>query len=175
MNSFLSNYFGSRKGEAAPHSPSARFKLQVVLKVIVGKPLMKALAVNALGRGFELDDIDIAAPIGREVLVDVQTSGLCHTVLLFASHDIVPMPAVLGHEVAGIVAEIGPDVREFRFGDHVAGSLAQSCGACARCQSGRSFQCLHPESTLRRRSDPPRLSRRGALHSDLNHRQRESR
>ena len=87
---------------------------------------MKALVVNALGRGFELDDIDIAAPIGREVLVDVQASGLCHTDLLFASHDIVPMPAVLGHEIAGIVAEIGPDVRQFRVGDHVVGSLAQS-------------------------------------------------
>ena len=123
---------------------------------------MKALVVNALGRGFELDDIDIAAPIGREVLVDVKASGLCHTDLLFASHDIVPMPAVLGHEIAGIVAEIGPDVRQFRVGDHVVGSLAQSCGACARCLSGRSFQCLHPDSTLRRPSDPPRLSRRGA-------------
>jgi len=123
---------------------------------------VKALVVNALGRGFELDDIDIAAPIGREVLVDVQASGLCHTDLLFATHDIVPMPAVLGHEVAGIVAEIGPDVRQFRVGDHVVGSLAQCCGACARCLSGRSFQCLSPESTLRKASDPPRLSRRGA-------------
>lgn len=122
---------------------------------------MKALVVNALGRGFELDDIDIAAPIGREVLVEVQASGLCHTDLLFASHDIVPMPAVLGHEIAGIVAEIGPDVRQFRVGDHVVGSLAQSCGACARCLSGRSFQCLHPDSTLRRPDDPPRLSRQG--------------
>jgi S-(hydroxymethyl)glutathione dehydrogenase / alcohol dehydrogenase len=123
---------------------------------------MKALVVNALGQGFELDDIDIATPIGREVLVDVQASGLCHTDLLFASHDIIPMPAVLGHEVAGIVAEIGPDVRQFRVGDHVVGTLAQSCGACARCQSGRSFQCLHPDSTLRRPGDPQRLSRRGA-------------
>jgi S-(hydroxymethyl)glutathione dehydrogenase/alcohol dehydrogenase len=123
---------------------------------------MKALVVNALGRGFELEDIDIAAPIGREVLVDVKASGLCHTDLLFASNDIVPMPAVLGHEVAGIVAEIGPEVRQFRVGDHVVGSLAQCCGACARCLSGRSFQCLYLESTLRRPSDPPRLSRRGA-------------
>src|SRR5258706_10630241 len=46
-------------------------------------------------------------------LVDVQASGLCHTDLLFATHDIVPVPAVLGHEVAGIVAEVGPDVAQF--------------------------------------------------------------
>jgi S-(hydroxymethyl)glutathione dehydrogenase/alcohol dehydrogenase len=122
---------------------------------------MKALVVNALGRGFDFEDVQIAAPMGREVLVDVQASGLCHTDLLFASHDIVPTPAVLGHEAAGIVAEVGPDVAQFRVGDHVVGSLAQSCGACARCLSGRSFQCQHPESTLRRATDAPRLSRDG--------------
>ena len=62
---------------------------------------MKALVVNALGRGFDFEDIQIATPIGREVLVDVQASGLCHTDVLFATHNIVPTPAVLGHEVAG--------------------------------------------------------------------------
>src|SRR5260370_1183693 len=123
---------------------------------------MEALVLNALGRGFDFEDVDIAAPMGREVLVDVQASGLCHTDLLFATHDIVPTPAVLGHEVAGIVVAVGPDVAQLRVGDHVVGSLAQSCGACARCLSGRSFQCTHPESTLRRPSDAPRLSRNGA-------------
>jgi S-(hydroxymethyl)glutathione dehydrogenase / alcohol dehydrogenase len=93
---------------------------------------MKALVLNTLGRGFDFEDVDIAAPMGREVLVNVQASGLCHTDLLFATHDIVPTPAVLGHEVAGIVAEVGPDVAQLRVGDHVVGSLARSCGACAR-------------------------------------------
>src|SRR5579871_1211047 len=122
---------------------------------------MKALVLNAVGRGFDFEDIQIAAPIGREILVDVQASGLCHTDLLFATHDIVPTPAVLGHEVAGIVAAVGPDVAQFHVGDHVVGSLAQSCGACARCLSGRPFQCEFPESTLRRPADLPRLSRNG--------------
>jgi S-(hydroxymethyl)glutathione dehydrogenase / alcohol dehydrogenase len=122
---------------------------------------MKALVVNALGGRFEPDDVEIASPIGREVLVDVQASGLCHTDVLFATNNIIPMPAVLGHEVAGIVAEVGPDVQQFKIGDHVVGSLVQSCGACARCLSGRSFQCQHPESTLRRPTDPPRISRHG--------------
>jgi S-(hydroxymethyl)glutathione dehydrogenase/alcohol dehydrogenase len=123
---------------------------------------MKALVVNALGRGFDYEDVQIAQPIGREALVNVQASGLCHTDLLFATHNIVPTPAVLGHEVAGIVAAVGPDVTQLHVGDHVVGSLAQSCGACARCLSGRPFQCKHPEATLRRPGDPPRLSRNGA-------------
>jgi S-(hydroxymethyl)glutathione dehydrogenase / alcohol dehydrogenase len=49
---------------------------------------MKALVVNALGRGFDLEDVDIASPIGREVLAEVQASGLCHTDLLFAANNI---------------------------------------------------------------------------------------
>ena len=120
---------------------------------------MKALVLNALGRGFDFEEVEIASPSGREVLVDVQASGLCHTDLLFATHDIVPTPAVLGHEIAGIVAAIGPDVTQFHVGDHVVGSLAQTCGGCVRCLSGRSFQCQHPEATLRRPTDAPRLTR----------------
>ena len=48
---------------------------------------MKALVLNAVGHGFDVENVDIAPPIGREVLVDVQASGLCHTDLLFATHD----------------------------------------------------------------------------------------
>src|ERR1700758_3827796 len=122
---------------------------------------MKALVVNAVGGGFDFEDVDIAAPLGREVLVDVRASGLCHADLLFAANPIFPTPAVFGHEICGIVAEIGPEVTQFHAGDHVVGSLAQSCGSCPRCQSGRSFQCQHPEATLRRPTDAPRLSRNG--------------
>ena len=129
---------------------------------------MKALVLNAVGREFDFEDVDIAAPIGREVLVDVRGSGLCHTDVLFAANPIFPTPAVFGHEISGIVAEIGPDVAQFHVGDHVVGSLAQSCGSCPRCQSGRSFQCQHPEATLRRPNDPARLSRKGqALYQGL--------
>ena len=122
---------------------------------------MKALVVNALGRGFDVEDVEIAPPKGREVLVDVQASGLCHTDLLFATHDLAPTPSVLGHEVAGIAAEVGPDVTQVHVGDYVVGSLAQACGGCPRCLSGRPFQCQHPEATLRRPDDAPRLSRGG--------------
>jgi len=122
---------------------------------------MKALVVNGLGRGFDLEDVEIAEPEGREVLLDVRASGLCHTDILFATHNIVPFPTVLGHEVAGVVTKLGPGVTQFQVGDHVVGSLNQFCGTCARCLSGRPFQCLHPEATLRRPSDPPRLSRKG--------------
>ena len=53
---------------------------------------MKAMVLNAVGRAFDFEDVDITAPIGREALVNVQASGLCHTDLLFATDSI---PAVL--------------------------------------------------------------------------------
>jgi len=122
---------------------------------------MKAVVLNKLGGGFDFEDVDLAAPIGREVLVEVRASGLCHTDLLFATHDIAPTPSVLGHELAGVVIGVGPEVAQVRVGDHVVGALTQFCGACGRCSSGRTFQCLHPESTLRPGNMPPRLTRRG--------------
>jgi S-(hydroxymethyl)glutathione dehydrogenase/alcohol dehydrogenase len=120
---------------------------------------MKALVLNAVGRGFDLEDVDLANPTGREVLVEVRASGLCHTDLLFATHAFMQLPIVLGHEVAGVVAAVGPEVTQVKVGDHVAGSLVQACGTCARCLSGRAFQCLHPEATLRTATEAPRISR----------------
>src|SRR4029450_873962 len=119
------------------------------------RPAMKALVLNALGRGVDFEDVDIAGPMGREVLVNVQASGLCHTDLLFATHDIAPTPSVLGHEVAGMVAAVGPDVAQVRVGDRVVGSLAQACGGGARCVAGPPVQWLHSESTLRSRGRTP--------------------
>src|SRR5580693_7053563 len=108
---------------------------------------MKALVINAVGGGFELEDVDLAAPVGHEVLVEVRASGLCHTDLTIAKHGLFPTPSVLGHEIAGVVAGVGPDVAALRVGDHVVGSLTQACGACARCLSGRPFQCIYPDAT----------------------------
>ena len=124
--------------------------------------VMKALVLNAIGSGFELEDVDMAAPVRREVLVEVRASGLCHTDLTIATHPIFPTPSVLGHEVAGVVAAVGPEVTQLRAGDHVVASLTQACGACERCLSGRPFQCGHPDATVRGSTEPSRLSRKGA-------------
>ena len=124
---------------------------------------MKAAVVNAVGGGFSVEEISIAAPIGREVLVDIKAAGLCHTDHTVATIDIgYAMPSVLGHEVAGVVAGVGPSVTSVAVGDHVVGCLAQSCGGCARCLDGRPLQCQRPEATLRAAGQPPRLSREGA-------------
>jgi S-(hydroxymethyl)glutathione dehydrogenase/alcohol dehydrogenase len=123
---------------------------------------VKAAVVNSAGTGFVIEDISVAEPIDREVLVNVKAAGLCHTDHTIASVDLgYPMPAVLGHELAGVVVAVGPAVTQVRVGDHVIGCLAQSCGACARCLDGRPFQCPHPTATERPSTAPPRLTRDG--------------
>jgi len=124
---------------------------------------VKAAVLNKTAGSFEIENIEIDEPQGREVLIDVKASGLCHSDLHMAETDYgLPLPVVFGHEVAGVVTRIGPDVTEFAVGDHVVGSLVQYCGHCAACLAGRTYQCLHPEATLRAESDSPRLSRDGA-------------
>ncbi|GAA2228142.1 Zn-dependent alcohol dehydrogenase [Herbiconiux moechotypicola] len=123
---------------------------------------MKATLVREIGAGFVTEDVELAAPIGREVLVDVKASGLCHTDLTFSRNDMgTPLPMLLGHEVAGVVAAVGPGVTEFAVGDHVVGCLVQSCGKCEACLTGRTFQCEHPEETLRHATDAPRVTAGG--------------
>ena len=80
---------------------------------------MKAPVANRLGGEFEFEDVDVAEPRGREVLVEVRASGLCHTDLLLARHDIVPLPALLGDELAGIESQVGTEVAQLRVGNHV--------------------------------------------------------
>lgn len=125
---------------------------------------MKAAVVEALGAGFKIVDVDLAEPIGREVLIDVRASGLCHTDLTIATHDIgvFPMPVLCGHEVAGVVAGVGPEVTEFTPGDHVTACLVQSCGTCAVCLAGRPYQCPNSGTLMRGPQLQPRLSRGGA-------------
>ncbi|MQY31596.1 zinc-binding dehydrogenase [Nocardia aurantia] len=120
---------------------------------------MKAAIVTALGQGFTAADVHLADPIGREVLVGVRASGLCHTDLTFSHNDMgVPTPMLLGHEISGVVERVGPDVTDVAVGDHVVGCLVQYCGKCPECLSGHIYRCRHPEATLRTADQGPRLA-----------------
>jgi S-(hydroxymethyl)glutathione dehydrogenase/alcohol dehydrogenase len=112
-----------------------------------------------VGAGFVVEDVTIADPIGREVLVEVRASGLCRTDHSIATKEMgIPMPVVTGHEVAGVVIGVGPGVTRVAVGDHVAACLIQACGMCARCLSGRPYQCQGEHRLNRGEKDEPRLS-----------------
>lgn len=65
---------------------------------------------------------------------------------------------MLGHEISGIVAAVGPDVSTIAVGDHVVASLIQFCGACVDCLSGNTYACANPNATLRKPGEPARMT-----------------
>lgn len=120
---------------------------------------MKAAVVREFGGGFHTEDVTLADPLGREVLVDVQASGLCHSDELASQTNLgSDVPAVFGHEVAGIVRAVGPEVTDLVVGDHVVACVVQYCGACVRCLSGKVYLCEHPEATERHPQQSARIT-----------------
>lgn len=125
---------------------------------------MKAAVLEGPGAGLVVRDIDIAEPIGREVLVDIKASGLCHSDLHMIENPAgFPAAAVLGHEASGVVVAVGPDVTEFEVGDHVVGCLVSHCGRCERCTTGRPYQCRNAAETMRQPDEGARLSDRKSV------------
>ncbi|WP_163549640.1 NDMA-dependent alcohol dehydrogenase [Candidatus Frankia nodulisporulans] len=95
------------------------------------------------GQDFKIETVEIDNPRAGEVLIDVRACGLCHSDE-HARSGAMPMPhfpMICGHEGAGEVLEVGPDVTSVSPGDHVAMSFVPSCGRCTYCLSGRAFLC----------------------------------
>lgn len=99
---------------------------------------IKAAVLDAVGKDFRIAEVDLAPPKSGEILVQVKASGLCASDLnaIDGKRNLVPFPAVIGHEAAGIVAEIGPDVTGISVGDHVVMSIVPNCGECEWCVKG---------------------------------------
>ena len=85
---------------------------------------------------FEQVDLDELHP--DEALVRVEASGICHTDI--GAQDLLPMPAVLGHEGTGVVEQVGAAVTQINTGDQVIMSYGH-CGACPNCQDGLIYIC----------------------------------
>jgi aryl-alcohol dehydrogenase len=96
--------------------------------------------VREQGGPFLLEQVQLSGPRPDEVLVDIVASGMCHTDLLVRDSRPESLPAVVGHEGAGIVQEVGGEVRGIAPGDPVVLSFP-SCGGCRRCLTGRSAYC----------------------------------
>jgi S-(hydroxymethyl)glutathione dehydrogenase/alcohol dehydrogenase len=122
---------------------------------------MKAAVFHGPQKPLTIENVDIAKPIGHEVLVRTVASGVCHSDLHFVDgYYQFPAPAILGHEAAGIVEEVGPHVTEFKPGDHVIACLSVFCGHCSYCLTGRTHLCQ--SRPVRTPQQPPKLSWNGA-------------
>ncbi len=123
---------------------------------------MKAAILHGVGQPLRIENVDVADPIGHEVLIRVAATGVCHTDLHFVE-GLYPteFPTILGHESAGIVEAVGDRVGYVAPGDHVISCLSVFCGHCEACVTGHLVNCERPEDVNRRPGDPPRLSRKG--------------
>jgi S-(hydroxymethyl)glutathione dehydrogenase / alcohol dehydrogenase len=107
----------------------------------------------------EIAEVDHGEPIGREILVRSVAAGLCHSDYHYLDGTLKRhRPVILGHEGAGIVEAVGPDVRDVGVGEHVVTCLVMGCGECSRCTAGEPTRCSNPESTKRASGQSPRLS-----------------
>jgi S-(hydroxymethyl)glutathione dehydrogenase/alcohol dehydrogenase len=122
---------------------------------------MKAAIISAPRAPLTIEEIDIAQPIDREVLVRTAVSGVCHSDLHYVDRPSVTpsQPGVLGHEAAGVVEAIGPNVTDLQPGDHVIACLSFFCGKCEYCLVGRTNLCANKPA--RSAQEAPRLSRGG--------------
>jgi S-(hydroxymethyl)glutathione dehydrogenase/alcohol dehydrogenase len=105
---------------------------------------IRAAVLEEFGAPLNVTDVDLAEPRAREVLVRLVACGVCHTDMYTASGADPSgyAPAVLGHEGAGIVEKVGPDVRDVAPGDHVVTLFSPQCRECEHCRSARTNLCL---------------------------------
>ena len=103
----------------------------------------RAAIAFAAGKPLELAEIDVQGPQAGEVLVRIVATSVCHTdaYTLSGADPEGVFPAVLGHEGAGIVEEIGVGVTSLNVGDHVIPLYTAECGKCKFCLSGKTNLC----------------------------------
>lgn len=118
------------------YSQSHRAFIEVAMEI-------KAAIVTEKSGPFSIETVSLDDPRPDEVLVRIVGSGVCHTDLVVRDQYVpIPLPAVLGHEGAGIVESVGRDVTRFKKGDRVVLSY-HSCGVCPSCEEGEPAYCDH--------------------------------
>lgn len=104
--------------------------------------MVKAAVMRAFHEPLSIEELNLKPPREDEVLVKVTAAGVCHSDLSVIECKIpVPPPAVLGHEGAGIVEEVGSGVKSLKPGDHVLLAWVQNCGKCHYCRAGKTHLC----------------------------------
>ncbi len=131
----------------------------------------RAAVAVAAGKPLEIIEVDLDGPKAGEVLVEIKATGICHTdeFTLSGADPEGLFPAILGHEGAGVVVDVGPGVTSVKKGDHVIPLYTPECRACPSCLSRKTNLCtairatqgqgLMPDGTsrfsTRWQADPP--------------------
>ena len=107
-----------------------------------------AVAFEA-AKPLEIVELDLDGPKAGEVLIEIKATGICHTddFTLSGADPEGLFPAVLGHEGAGVVVEVGPGFTSLKVGDHVIPLYTPECRECYSCRSGKTNLCTAIRAT----------------------------
>src|ERR1700704_3962682 len=110
---------------------------------------VRAAVAHAAGKPLSIETVQLEGPKAGEVLVEVKATGLCHTdwFTLSGEDPEGAFPAILGHEGAGIVVDVGPGVKSLKKGDHVIPLYTPECRECEYCLSRKTNLCQAIRST----------------------------
>ena len=117
----------------------------------------RAAVCRAFGQPLEIEEVALAEPAQGEIRVAIKACAICHSDIFFWQGAWGgELPAVYGHEAAGVVEAVGPGVTRIKPGDHVVATLIRSCGGCPSCAGGAPVFCeevfpLDRESPLKAR------------------------
>ncbi|WP_040167314.1 Zn-dependent alcohol dehydrogenase [Microbacterium gorillae] len=119
---------------------------------------MRAAVFRGAGEPLAVEEVVVADPIGQEVRVRTVAAAVCHSDLHYF-RGVLPVqtPMILGHESAGVVTAVGPDVTGVRVGDHVVTCNSVFCGQCRSCVSGTPARCT-AKPRFRSADEAPRFS-----------------
>lgn len=119
----------------------------------------RAALIRGFNGNFSIEEIQLDDPQGSEVLIEVRAVGLCQSDAHLSSIDLgIPEPLLMGHEISGIITQVGEEAAGLEVGDHVVATLIQYCDNCTACLSDEVYRCERREHTLRAAADKPRIT-----------------
>ena len=121
---------------------------------------MKAAVLREFGKPVTIEEVELAPPKEKEVLVKTAYTGFCHSDLHFVTGKVnFGLPSVIGHEASGVVEAVGPGVTSVKKGDHVVPAWMVPCGSCPECASGQGYICRRSLEIFRKGVLPDMTSR----------------
>ncbi|MCP5037833.1 MAG: Zn-dependent alcohol dehydrogenase [Rhodobacteraceae bacterium] len=127
--------------------------------------LIKAAVCHEFGAPLVIEEIELRAPVGAEVEVNLDAVAICHSDISYAEGAWGgTLPAVYGHEAAGRITALGAGVRGLKEGDPVVVTLIRACGSCVPCATGSPVTCTTPHDGDK---DPISTTSGGLLHQAM--------
>jgi S-(hydroxymethyl)glutathione dehydrogenase/alcohol dehydrogenase len=115
----------------------------LICDVLLGSSMKtKAAVCRAFGAPLTVETVELAEPGAGEILVKTAACAICHSDIFYIDGAWGgELPAVYGHEAAGVVEAVGPGVKRLKPGDHVVATLIRNCGFCPACAEGAPVFC----------------------------------